>query len=195
MCETSFDADLPEEIDLDRDSGTLDEILSGNFLSVECPSCGAMLKPELRIRLVSKKRDLDFVALPELERISLYRGAVELPKGASALVGYHELYERALILADGLDPEAIEIIKYWLIQKAAEQSPDAEIGAAYAGKKDSKLAFHLSGLREGQVAILPVEVSTYEKTLADKPRSLREAPFDRMLKGPYKSVRALEAED
>lgn len=194
MCEATFDADLPEEIDLDLSTGIWDEILAGKFLSVECPTCGTVLKPELRVRLVSKKLGMDLVALPELERISLYRGAVELPKGATAIVGFPELFERARIVADGLDPEAIEIIKYWLVQKAVEQAPEAEICAAYAGLKQGKLSFHVSGLRDGEVAVLPIESSTYERTLAGKAKSLREAPFDRMLRGPYKSVRSLEAE-
>jgi hypothetical protein len=194
MCEATFDADLPEEIDLDLSTGIWDEILAGKFLTVECPTCGTLLKPELRVRLVSKKLGMDLVALPELDRISLYRGAVELPKGATALVGFPELFERARIIVDGFDPDSIEIIKYWLIQKAVEQAPEAEIGASYAGLKQGKLSFHVSGLRDGEVAVLPIEPSTYERTLAGKAKSLREAPFDRMLSGPYKSVRSLETE-
>jgi hypothetical protein len=194
MCETSFEADLPEEIDLDQSPGTLEQILSGDFLSVDCPSCGARLKPELKVRLFSKKEGMDLVAVPELERNSIYRGAVELPRGAQVLVGYPELFERARMIADGLDPETVEIIKYWLVQKAAEQAPEAEIGAAYAGKKGDKLAFHLSGLKEDQIAVLPVDPETYAKTLADKARSLRQSPFDRIFKGPYRSIRILEAD-
>ncbi len=95
MCETSFDADLPEEFDLDATPEVIGQILAGDFLAVSCPSCGARLKPELRVRLVSKKSGMDLVALPELERISLYRGAAQLPKGSEALVGYPELFERA----------------------------------------------------------------------------------------------------
>jgi len=194
MCETTFDADIPEEIDLDSSPGVLGEILAGDFLAVSCPSCGARLKPELRVRLTSKKRGMDIVALPELERISLYRGAVDLPKGAEALVGYPELFERARILEDGLDPGAIEIIKYWLVQKAEEQAPEADIRAAFAGKKGDRLSFQLSGLREGELAVLPVDQGTYDKTIAEKARSSREAPLARVLKGPYRSIRILEAD-
>jgi hypothetical protein len=194
VCETVFDADLGEEFDLDATPSVLDEILGGEFLAVSCPSCGARLKPELRVRLVSKKAGIDLVALPELDRIGLYRGAVELPKGSEAVVGYPELFERARIIADALDPEAVEIIKFYLAQKAVEQAPDADISVAYAGKQGGRLTFHVSGLKEGQVAVLPVEQGTYDKTLADKPRTLREAPFDRVFKGQYRSVRAIEAE-
>lgn len=194
MCETTFDADIPEEIDLDSNPGVLGDILAGDFLAVSCPSCGARLKPELRVRLISKKLGMDIVALPELERISLYRGAVELPKGAEALVGYPELFERARILEDGLDPGAIEIIKYWLVQKAEEQAPEADIRAAFAGRKGDRLSFQLSGLREGELAVLPVDQGTYVKTVAEKARSSREAPLSRVFKGPYRSIRVLEAD-
>jgi hypothetical protein len=193
-CEKSFDADLPEEIDLDAEPGTIDRILSGDFFAVSCPECGARLKPELRVRILSKKRALDLTVLPELERVRLYRGAAGLPKGGQALVGYEELYERARILADGLDADAIEILKFWMEAKAAEQAPEADISAAYAGKKDGKLVFHVAGLREGELAVLPVDESTYKKTLADKGRTMREAPFDKVFAGPYRSIRALEAE-
>ena len=194
MCETSFDADIPEEIDLDASPGVLGEILAGDFLAVSCPNCGTRLKPELRVRLISKKSGLDIVALPELERMSLYLGTIELPKGSQALVGYPELFERARILQDGLDPDAIEIIKYWLAGKAQEDAPDADIRIAYAGKKGDKLSFHVSGLREGEVAVVPVDQGTYAKTLAEKARSSREAPFSRIFKGPYRSIRMLEAD-
>jgi len=194
MCETTFDADIPEEIDVDADPGILGEILAGDFLAVSCPNCGARLKPELRMRFLSRKFGMDLVALPELDRISMYRGAVDLPKGAEALVGYPELYERARILEDGLDPDAIEIIKYWLVEKAEEQAPDADIRAAFAGKKGDKLSFHLSGLREGEVAVLPVDQGTYAKTIAEKARSSRETPFAKIFKGPYRSIRILEAD-
>jgi hypothetical protein len=195
LCETIFDADIPEEFDLDADPGVLGEILAGDFMAVSCPSCGTRLKPELRVRLLSKKLGLDLVALPELERMSLYRGAVELPKGAEALVGYPELFERARMLEDGLDPDTIEIIKYWLLQKAEEEAPEADISVAYAGEKGDRLAFHLSGLKEGEIAVLPVDRGTYAKTLADKARSAREAPFSKVFKGPYRSIRILETEN
>ncbi len=193
-CEKSFDADLPDEIDLDAEPGTIDRILSGDFFALTCPECGARLKPELRVRLLSRKLGLDLTVLPELERTAFYRGTVELPKGGHALVGYGELYERAMIIRDGLDADAVEIIKYYLAAKAIEQAPDADIAVAYAGKKDGKLSFHVSGLREGEIAVLSVDEATYEKTLADKARTMRGDPFDRVFSGAYRSIRALEAE-
>jgi hypothetical protein len=195
MCETSFDADLPEEVDLDASPKALGDILSGDFFAVTCPNCGTRLKPELRVRIVSRKGKLDLVALPEMDRMSLYLGKAAIPDGAEAVVGYPELFERAKLLSDGLDPEATEILKYFLAQKAAEQAPEADISVSYAGKKDGKLAFHVAGLKAGQVAVLPIDPATYEKTLADKARTMRESPFDKIFKGPYRSMRILEIEE
>ena len=110
MCETSFDADLPEEIDLDSEPGRIDEILSGTFFQVSCPNCGTILKPELPVRLLSRKRGMDIQVLPELERLSFHLGEVTVPKGAELLIGYAELFERARMVTDGLDPAAMEII-------------------------------------------------------------------------------------
>jgi hypothetical protein len=195
MCEASFEAELGDEIDLDSNGAALGEILKGDFFAVTCPNCGTRLKPELRVRFFSKKKGLNFLVLPELERMSLYLGNASVPAGAEVLVGYAELFERAKVLSEGLDPEAIEIIKYLLLQKAWDQAPDAELGVAFAGKKDGKLVFHVSGLKAGELAVLPIAESIYAKTLSDKARTMREEPFDRIFKGPYRSLRALEASE
>ncbi|HET7839935.1 MAG TPA: CpXC domain-containing protein [Rectinemataceae bacterium] len=193
-CESSFEADLPEEIDLDSEPERVAQIIAGNFFAVTCPSCGTELKPELRVRLSSRKARLDLTVLPELERLSVYRGKASLPKGSEAIIGYAELIERARIIADGLDAESVEIIKYWLAAKAEEPAPEAEILVAYAGQEAGKLTFHVRGLKDGELAVLHVGRELYDKTLAEKARTLRSEPFERMFSGPYKSIRALEAE-
>ena len=58
-----------------------------------------------------------------------------------------------------------------------------------------KRRFHLAGLKEGEIAVLPIGRELYERTLADKARSLRNPPFDTMLTGPYRSIRMLEAQE
>jgi hypothetical protein len=191
-CDASFDADLPDEVDLDKGGGILGLILSGDFMVTSCPSCGAVLKPELRVRLTSKKMGLDLIVLPELERSSLYLGTADLAAGAEVLVGYAELLERARILTAGLDPESIEIIKLWLLERAEEKAPEAFVTAAYAETKEGRLLFHLEGLREGEIAVLPVDKAIYDRAVADKAKSKREKPFDKIFQGPYRSVRVLE---
>jgi uncharacterized OB-fold protein len=195
MCESSFDADLPEEIDLDGMPGTIQDIIEGRFFAVTCPSCGTLLKPELSVRLYSKKRNMDLKVIPEIERLSLYLGKKSVD-AREVLVGYAELYERAKILADGLDPEAIEILKYFLSLKAYDKAPEgAEVRVAYAGLDEGgRLLFHAQGIKEGEVAVLPMARASYDKIAADKAKTMKEEPFDLIFKGPYRSLRALEAE-
>lgn len=194
MCESTFEADLPDEIDLDEEAGTIQDILDGKFFALTCPSCGSLLKPELAVRLYSRKLGLDLDVIPEIERLSLYLG--KRPVAAKeVLVGYAELYERARLIADGLDAEAVEILKYFLLRKADEKAPEgAAIKVSYAGLgEDGRLLFHVEGIRAGEVAVLPLPRSSYEKVAADKAKTMKEEPFDSIFKGPYRSARALEA--
>jgi hypothetical protein len=193
-CESSFEAELPEDIDLDSEPGRIEEIISGDFFAVTCPSCGTLLKPELKVHLGSKKLRLDLTVLTELDRLSLYRGKAGIPKGSEAIVGYAELVERALLIRDGLDSEAAEIIKYWLQVKAEESAGEADVLVSYAGLESGKLTFHVGGLKPGELAVLHVGKDLYEKTLADKARTMRSPPFDRIFAGQYRSIRSLEAE-
>ena len=194
MCEHSFEADLPEEIDLDAEPERLAQVLDRSFFVVACPACGTKIEPELRVRFLSKSRSMDLVVVPELERMSLYRGKVALPKSSTVLVGYDELRERFKALSDGLDPDCIEILRYFLLLKAEENSPGSEISVIFAGTEEDNLVFHLVGVKAGEVAVARIGRSLYDSTAKDKSRTMRTEPFDRIFSGAYRSVRALEAE-
>jgi hypothetical protein len=194
ICENSFDADLPEEIDMDAEPGRINQVLDRSFFVITCPSCGTKLEPEVRVRFLSKSRSLDLVVIPELDRGALYRGKVVLLKGSNVVVGYDELRERFRIIADNLDPDGIEILKYFLLLKAEETAPDSDISIAFVESEKDALIFHVRGIKEGEVAVLRVGRGIYDKTVSDKSRTMRTEPFDRMFAGPYRSVRSLEAE-
>lgn len=199
-CESSFEADLPEAIDLEAEPRYLEEILSGSFFSVTCPSCGNLLKPELSVRISSDHLGLDVFVLPEIDRFSFLMGHSHVPSGAEVLIGYAELVERARVISDSLDPETVEILKYYLRLKAEDANPDgSDIAIAYGGKSDSgtgegKLLFHISGLKKDEVAILPVSLDYYGRILAEKKKIMKGEPFPTVFKGPYRSIRVLESE-
>ncbi len=200
-CETSFESRLPDEIDLDTDTECLSQILDGVFFSVKCPSCGEMLKPEIAVRLVSRLKGTSIQVFPEIDRLSFQLGQITAAKGCEVLIGYPELFERARIMVDNLDPDAIEIIKYYLRLKAEDSAPEAPlIEVSYAGilhdSKPSaaeKLAFHIAGIREGEIAVLPVTLDYYRKIAADKAKTMKTDPFSLIFKGAYRSIRILEA--
>lgn len=202
MCEKSFEADLPEEIDLDLALDTLRQIVSGDFFKVVCPSCGTVIKPELSVHFHSTKNGIDFSFRPEVERLSIYLGQANIPQYTGVIIGYPELYERASILIDKLDPEAIEIIKYFLRLKAEESSSDSsEILINYAGfEQESKgeghrrLIFNIRGIRSEEIAIIPISFDYYLKTVSDKVKMKKQDPFKKIFENSYRSVRILETE-
>jgi len=194
LCERSFEADLPDLIDLDREPGTLEAIIRGDFLTVTCPHCERILKPEPRVRLSSRERGLDVLAVPETDRLAFYGGALEIPGGCELLLGYPELHERALVLKAGLDARAVEVLKYHLLAKALETpESEEEILVAYVGRiEDGKLRFSITGLRPGELALLDLPFDRYERAVKDLGKTLKTEPFSRIFEGPYRSVRILE---
>jgi hypothetical protein len=195
-CDKSFEVELPDLIDLDAEPGRSAEILSGEFLALSCPHCGRRIKPEPRLRLVSRRGGIDLLVLPESERSAFIAGTLSLPAGSqSFLIGYAELHERILALSEGLDAEAVELLKYYILAKAlASAPPESEIRARLAGREaDGRLRFEISGLREGEVAVLRIDEDRLGRARSELPGLRTKEPFSRFLSGPYRSVRALEA--
>ncbi len=193
-CEAVFEADLPQSVDLDDKPQALAEILEGTFLSVKCPECGSLVKPDLAVRVVSGTRSLDLQVVPEVERYAFYRGTVAVPQGAEAVIGYRELVERVKAVRDGVSPRALEVLKYLLLARAQQDAPEAEIIIEYTGREEGSLVFDVWGLKEGEAGVVRVPAGLYEKTLSELGRKTAEEPFSRIFSGTYRSVRALEAE-
>ena len=196
-CERTFEANLPDEVDLDRDPEVIGAILDGEFLVTTCPHCGERLKPDIPVVLTSGRRGLTLRVLPEGERHTWMSELKSLPHGIEILVGYAELYERIVILKDGLDPRALEILKYYILAKALESSPETSETPRvfYRGKDENgRLSFGIEGLRAGEIALLALTFDRYEKALGDMPGLAAKEPFSLFLSGPYVSIRALEGE-
>jgi hypothetical protein len=165
-CENAFSVDFPDEIDLDQRPEYIDEILDGSFMNFICPSCGKRHKPEFPLILLWPSRKLKIEALPELDRGEYYRRKKDLP-ATETVIGYPELADRVAVIRDGLEPAAVEALKYYLLLKAEETYPDEEISVWYQNKGPDSIEFHLLGIRDGEVAVSRVPLNVYEKTLAD----------------------------
>jgi hypothetical protein len=111
-------------------------------------------------------RKLRIEALPELDRGEYYRRKNDLP-GTETVIGYPELADRVAVIRDGLEPAAVEALKYYLLLKAEETYPDEEISVWYQNKGPETIEFHLHGIRDGEVAVSRIPLELYEKTLAD----------------------------
>jgi hypothetical protein len=197
FCENAFSVDVPDEIDLDARPEYINEIMDGTFMNFICPSCGKKHKPEFPITINWPERKLRIEALPELERGEFYRrrkkaGKKSEPKEPPPLetvIGYPELADRIAVIRDGLEPAAVEALKYYLLVKAEEslKDEDREISIWYQGKTDS-LEFHIHGIREGEVAVMRIPLALYEKTLDDYKKRPRGEIFASLRTGSYLSV-------
>lgn len=193
-CEAVFEADLPESVDLDVRPRAVEEILDGSFLSARCPECGSIVKPDLPVRVTSESRGMDIQVVPEMERYAFYRGAVPLPSGSEAVIGYRELVERIRAVRDGVSPRALEVLKYLLLARAQQDSPEAEIVIEYVGREKDTFVFDVWGMKADEAGVVRVPGAVYEKTLSELVRKSSEEPFSRIFAGTYRSVRVLEAD-
>lgn len=195
MCETTFDADIPDEIDLESDKVQLASIKSGSFLSFVCPSCGKTLKPEFPVKVAFPSKKLFFFMIPEYDRMSFYRGKYEIPSGYECVIGFPELLDRVRAVADGFDHRAVEIMKYIYLCKAEESDPEAQPSIFYHGLESDSLCFHVHGLKSDSVAVVKAPRQLYEMTLKDLPAKSSQEPFNEVLKPPYVSVNRLDMEE
>jgi hypothetical protein len=182
-----------EEIDLDLNPSYMDEIQNGSFMNFHCPRCGKKHKPEFPITVLWPSKKLSFQVLPELDRGAFYRKKKEIPdKGPlkkETIIGYPELADRLAIIKDGLEPAAVEAIKYYLHIKAEENYPDDEMEIWYASSSPGYLEFHIHGIRQDEVAVMKVPRETYEKTLDDFLKHPKNEIFSVLRVRSYLSVK------
>jgi hypothetical protein len=204
LCDDSFTVEIPQEVDLDAEPKLLDEILDGTFLNFTCPSCGKKHKPEFAITISWPSKKVCLEVLVELDRGEFYRRKKEKAKTGplkkETVIGYPELADRLLVYRDGLEPAAIEAIKYYLHLKAEEKYPDEEMSIWYSrrnhGNADpagfaptESLEFHIHGIKEGEVAVMKVPYSLYEKTLTDYKKHPKNEIFTALKHRTYLSVK------
>jgi hypothetical protein len=140
--------------------------MDGSFMNYTCPSCGKKHKPEFPLALLWPSRNVRLEVLPELNRGDYYRRKKD-PPDTETLIGYPEMADRLAVIRDGLEPVAVEAMKYYLLLKAEESYPDAEISVWYQHKGPESIEFHLHGIRAGEVAVSRIPLGVYEKTLGD----------------------------
>jgi len=187
-CDNLVEIEVPEEVDLASDPEAERSIREGSFLSVLCPKCGKLLKPEFPVRILDSRAGIELFLIPELERGSFLLGksAYRLrdPQQGRIVIGYPELVEKLAILREGLDDRVVETIKFYLDQKAQS---DESLQILFRAKSGDKLVFHLMGLRKDEVGISNIPFSLYETIQRELATRLTQEPFDLLLAPPYVS--------
>jgi hypothetical protein len=197
LCEYEFEEDIPESVDLSKEPKLEQAILAGDFLTSRCPNCGKLLKPEFPVLIRDPASEVTLYFVPELDRGPFYRGALSYPIGevTRVAIGYDELVEKFLIKRAGLDDRVVEVLKYYLLQKALERaSEEGDVRILFAALEPQSLVFHAHGLKDGEVGVLRVSRQMAEKAAAQLEDKRRQDPFAQILDGPYVSVNKLMTE-
>ena len=203
FCEKVFEADLPTVVDLAARPEAADEVLRGEFMAVSCPACGKRLTPEFPCRFTGVAAGplgaLDIELVPEAERIAFLSGRLgrDLRKPDRVVIGIPELAEKLAIFRAGFDDRAIEMLKFLLVtQPGRDNDPSPaggrEVAVTFRGVEGGKIAFHIAGLREGEVAVARPDRSLYDRIVADLANRLAAEPFKDFCEPPYVSLRRVE---
>ena len=187
FCGANIPFDLEEEFDIDEKPDVLDNILDGSFLSFKCPSCEKKHKPEYKILIIWKSRNLKLAVIPELERGEFYLKKKEnLP--FETVIGFPEMADRLLVIKDGLEPVVIETLKSYLYAKAMENYPNHEINVWYFSKDPSCIEFHIDGIKQGEVAVMKIPMDMYNKTNEEYRKKPKKPSFASLRVRNYLSV-------
>jgi hypothetical protein len=187
LCSANFTFNYEEEIDLDQKPEHLENILKGTFMSANCPSCRKKHKPEFKIVITWKSKNLKMEVLPELDRGEFYRNKKEKSQ-YETIIGYPEMSDRLAVIKDDLEPVVIETLKSYLLAKASENYPDKDINAWYHCKGPSGIEFHLDGIRAGEVAVMRIPQDVYDNTLGDWQKHPKNGIFPALRVRSYLSV-------
>jgi hypothetical protein len=190
-CGERIETSFAETVDLDADPGAAEAILDGMFMSLECPHCGTLLKPELPVRIHSASTGFEVTLVPELDRNAFTRGKLDYDIGAPARVaiGYPELVEKVRIWRAGLDDRAVEVVKYYLLSRALEGEEQRDVRVLFVGLEgDGRLRFQIEGLRDREVAVSRVAEATYSRAKERLNEIPGDDPLREMLEPPYVSI-------
>jgi hypothetical protein len=186
-CGNNFSINVEEEVDLDQNPDSLEKILNGTFMSYNCPGCGKKHKPEYKIMIIWKSKNLKLEVLPEISRGEFYRNK-KANLSVETIISYPEMADRITVINDDLDPVVIETLKYYLLAKAEENYPNKDINAWYHSKSSSGIEFHLDGIRPDEVAVMKIPAEIYNKTADDYRKHPKNDFFSSLRVRSYLSV-------
>ena len=188
LCGINFQFEYEKEIDIDQKSEYLVQILNGTFMSMACPACGKKHKPEFKLLISWKSKNLKMEVLPETERAGFYNDKKKEKSPPETIISFPEMADRLAVIKDDLEPVVIETLKSFLLVKAAENYPDMEVNAWYYSNGPDGIEFHLDGLRPGEVAVMRIPLDLYNKTLDDYKKRPKNEMYTALRVRSYLSV-------
>jgi len=202
LCGSNLSIEYKEEIDLDAEPSIVDSILNGTFMSYDCNFCKKKHKPEFKIILIWKSKNIKIEVFPELDRSEFYSAKKEKSSketvsfetvssetvSLETVIGFPEMTDRIAVIKDSLEPVVIETLKSYILARAEENYPDNEINVWYHNKGPAGIEFHLDGIRTGEVAVMRVPQEAYDKTMNDYKKNPKSGIFPSLRVRSYLSI-------
>ncbi len=201
-----FDIEHETVISLDEHPEFVARIQQGDFLSYQCPACGARIRAEIKTEFVWHAKNVHLLLVPERERLRClaFCAGMHMSDGDSAdfcepfvlrehqtpVIGYAELADRVAILAWDLNPEIVEAVKFFVLEGAPHLG-DKRVSCFFercVGDTGSRvMELHVYGIREQQTAIMPVSMNVYERV--ERERGKQAELFEALYVGAYLSYK------
>ncbi|MBN1686743.1 MAG: CpXC domain-containing protein [Spirochaetales bacterium] len=192
VCEKSFEADIPEAVELSGSTDVYQRLLDGTFLAFTCPHCGHEIRLDAPLRVTDALKGMDIFVVPDHDRNRYLLGLSDYTSGGRIVIGYAELLEKLRIYAENLDDSAVELIKYYLLVKAGAGVTPA---IYFHGIENDTLIFDIVGLRNDEVGRIKIGRDIYEKAVNELPDKRQEEPYSTILQPPYVSICKVEIEE
>lgn len=189
-CNKEVEFDFPEELDLSAHPEVIDTIMDGTFMSVRCPYCGKLLKPEEPIRVYDSGGTLDLELVPELQRNAFLSGRYKV-KAPRAAVGFPELAEKIAIYLAGLDERAVEVLKL----PGMNRESDRDISIYFSALEGDSLVFHIHGLDPDRIGVTKISRELYTRTMDTIEGKKPDPVYRDIITPPYISVKKIYRED
>ncbi len=203
-CDKGFTVKHDSVIDLDKNPEILKKIEDGSFLTFDCPKCGRPVRTELQTRIEWPSKNQIFLFVPEAKRIACldacanqnkkkYEGSITIKKDETPLIGFGELVERLAVIRDELEAEAIEVMKFFILDSGKEIK-GKKIKIFYHAKNAEKFELFVHGLKDDELAVMNVPSSLYESILKDSKKRKKQEVFKAVYLGNYLSYQNIFTE-
>ncbi len=202
-CDNSFSVKHNSTINIDKSPEVLKEIANGSFLKFECPKCGRGVRSEIKTRFEWPSKGQTLLFVPEANRIACLNicsgnkkpdDELKIEKDETPVIGFIELAERIACIQADLDPHALEVLKFFLLD-SAKDIKNKKIKIVFnAPLADGKFEFYVHGLKADEVAVMQVPDKLYDSIAADIKKKKKDEVFKAVFLGNYLSYQNIFTE-
>ena len=209
-CDKSFEIEHNYTVNLDKEPEILKKIADGSYLTFKCPQCGRNVRSEIKTRIEWPSKKIVLLFVPEADRIaclSSCSGLKEINENTkkekkieyeksdeTPVIGYAELAERLAVIEAGLDPHAMEVVKFFVLDSGKDIKGKKIKMFFHVVTKTGSFEFYVYGLKEDQVAVMNIPVKIYDSVCADIKNKKKSEVFKAVYLGNYLSYQNIFTE-